>query len=118
MASDLMKVAVVVGASRGIGFELAKLLSASGEQVFATCRSPSDAIDSITESFANCHAVPGAEELRPGALHSESTELMPRKRCMAALAVEGQAATRAQLPKLCPCSLPLWGCSMCACAGC
>lgn len=43
MGGQRHRVCVVQGASRGIGLELARLLAARGDSVFATCRSPSQA---------------------------------------------------------------------------
>ena len=60
MVLDGSKVAVVVEASRGIGFELAKLLAEQGHEVFATCRTRNDAIDSISAHYTNLQAVLGA----------------------------------------------------------
>lgn len=60
MVLDGSKVAVVVGASRGIGFALAKRLSEKGHEVFATCRTTNDDIDSISAQCSNFHTVSGA----------------------------------------------------------
>merc|ERR1711953_1171879 len=38
---------LVVGTNRGIGLELAKQLVAAGNQVFATCRKPSDELKKL-----------------------------------------------------------------------
>lgn len=58
MAMDT-QVSVVVGASRGIGLELAKLLL-SGGHVFATCRKESDTLSDIAAQNSAFHVVPGA----------------------------------------------------------
>ena len=73
MVLDGSKVAVVVGASRGIGLALAKRLSEKGHEVFATCRTTSDAIDSMSAQCSNFHTVPGARCL-PAAIAIPSTQ--------------------------------------------
>ena len=52
------QVSVVVGASRGIGLELAKVLHGSGD-VFATCRKQSTALSELAGQSSTFHAVSG-----------------------------------------------------------
>ena len=53
------QVSVVVGASRGIGLELAKVLHSSGD-VFATCRTESPTLSELDGRSSTFHAVSGA----------------------------------------------------------
>lgn len=64
-ASNASRVSVVVGASRGIGLELAKVLLRGGSgDVFATCRKKSDMLSGIAARNSAFHVVSGASRLQ------------------------------------------------------
>lgn len=56
-------VSVVVGASRGIGLELAKVLHSSACEVFATCRADSAELSELDAQHQSFHAVRGVPRL-------------------------------------------------------
>lgn len=54
-----MKVAVVVGASRGVGLAVAKHLHSTGYQVYATCRSECDELSELVAKCNTFHQIAG-----------------------------------------------------------
>jgi NAD(P)-dependent dehydrogenase (short-subunit alcohol dehydrogenase family) len=59
--ADFMKTIFITGANRGIGLELTRQLSSTGNQIIATCRNPEEAVELLElsrDSHRNIEILP------------------------------------------------------------